>query len=146
MIRAVFDANILISAFLTRGEPAGVSNELLRLAREGTVDLHLSGAIIAETLATLVTSRRLQRRYAYDSGLAAQYCEDLRAATTFVPEPPPTPGAVLRDPDDDKIIACALAAGAEYVVSRDRDLLTLGAYAGIAIIAPEPFLRIVRSQ
>ena len=51
-----------------------------------------------------------------------------------------------RDPDDDKIIACALAAGAEYVVSRDHDLLSLGAYAGITMIAPEPVLRIVRGQ
>jgi predicted nucleic acid-binding protein len=60
MIRAVYDTNLLVSALLTRGEPAGVSREPLRLAREGIVDLHLSSAIIAETLATLVASWRLQ--------------------------------------------------------------------------------------
>jgi putative PIN family toxin of toxin-antitoxin system len=101
--------------------------------------------MIAETLATLVASQRLQRRYAYDAGTVAQYCDDLSAVATPVPDPPPTPGAVPRDPDDDKIIACALAAGAEYVVSRDRDLLSLGTYAGIKIIAPKPFLQVVRA-
>jgi uncharacterized protein len=146
MVKAVFDANLLVSAFLTRHEPAGVSSELLRLARQGAVDLYLSTAIIAETLATLAASRRLQRRYAYDAGMAAQYCDDLRAVFTFVPDPPPMPGAVPRDPDDDKIVACAVAAGAEYLVSRDRDLLSLVTYGGITIIAPEPFLRIIRGR
>jgi predicted nucleic acid-binding protein len=68
----------------------------------------------------------------------------LLAVISFVPELPPVPGAMPRDPDDDKIVACALAAGAEYIESRDRDLLSLGNYAGIAITAPEPFLRVVR--
>jgi predicted nucleic acid-binding protein len=58
---------------------------------------------------------------------------------------PPITGAVARDPDDDKIIACAAAAGAEYLVSRDRDLLTLGRYGEIKIVSPEALLRIVRS-
>jgi putative PIN family toxin of toxin-antitoxin system len=146
MIKVVFDTNLLVSAFLTREEPAGVSSELLRLAREGTVDLHLSSAIIAETLGTLVASRRLQQRYAYDAGMAAQYCDDLSTVVTLVPDPPPTPGAVPRDPDDDKIIACALVAGAEYIISRDRDLLSLGTYDGITIIAPEAFLRVVHGR
>jgi uncharacterized protein len=53
---------------------------------------------------------------------------------------------VPRDPDDDKIIACAVAAGAQYLVSRDRDLLSLASYAGVSIIAPEEFLRLVRAQ
>jgi predicted nucleic acid-binding protein len=55
-------------------------------------------------------------------------------------------GSHPREPDDDKIIACVLAAGTEYVVSRNHDLLSLGPYAGITMIAPEPFLRIVRGR
>ena len=65
---------------------------------------------------------------------------------TIVDDPAPTPGAVPRDPDDDKIVACAVAAGVEYLVSRDRDLLSLGTYAEITIIAPEEFLHLVRDQ
>jgi predicted nucleic acid-binding protein len=56
MIRAVYDTNLLVSAFLSRNDTGGVSNELLRFARHGTVQLHLSPEIIAETLATLLGS------------------------------------------------------------------------------------------
>jgi putative PIN family toxin of toxin-antitoxin system len=146
MARAVFDTNVLVSAFLTRHQPGGVSNELLRLAAEGTIELHLSADIIAETLATLVRNRRAQSNYRYTPPMAEAFCAALFDLATIIDNPPPAPGAVPRDPDDDKIIACALAASAEYLVSRDRDLLSLGIYAGITVIAPEPFLRILRGQ
>src|SRR5262249_55551631 len=54
MISAVYDTNILVSAFLSRHNPGGLSSELLRFARQGAVQLHLSPEIIAETLATLI--------------------------------------------------------------------------------------------
>jgi predicted nucleic acid-binding protein len=76
--------------------------------------------------------------------MAEAFCSSLFDLASIIDDPLPTPGAVPRDPDDDKIIACALAAGAEYLVSRDRDLLSLGSYAGITIIAPERFLRVLR--
>lgn len=146
MIKAVFDANLLVSAFLSRDNPGGASNELLRFARQGAVQLHLSPDIIAEALATLIASERLQDRYSYTPAMAIDFCDSLRTAATMVINPPPTPGAVPRDPDDDKIVACAVAAGVDYLVSRDHDLLSLGSYAGITIIAPEKLLRLVRGQ
>src|SRR3954453_14132296 len=136
MVKAVFDTNLLISAFLSRENPGGVSNELLRLARQGIIELHLSPDIIAETLTTLLASQRMQERYGYDARMAIRFCEALSAVSTPVLDPPAMPGAVPRDPDDDKIIACAVAAGAEYLVSRDHDLLSLGSYEGVTIIAP----------
>ena len=48
--------------------------------------------------------------------------------------------AVSRDPKDDKFLATAIAAGAAYLVSEDRDLLDIGEYAGITIINGERFL------
>ena len=53
---------------------------------------------------------------------------------------------LVRDPDDDMIIACAIAAGADYLVARDNDLLTLKEHEGIAIITPEAFLMVLRSE
>jgi putative PIN family toxin of toxin-antitoxin system len=146
MIKAVFDANLLVSAFISRHNPGGVSNELLRFARQGATQLHLSPDIITETLATLIASERMQARYAYNPAMAIEFCDNLRTAITMIINPPPIPGAVPRDPDDDKIVACAVAAGVEYLVSRDHDLLSLGTYAGITIIAPEEFLHLVRGQ
>jgi uncharacterized protein len=49
--------------------------------------------------------------------------------------------AVRDDPDDNHIIECALAAGADTIVSGDGHLLRLGAYEGIAILTPREFLR-----
>jgi putative PIN family toxin of toxin-antitoxin system len=145
MVKAVYDTNLLVSAFLTRDNPEGVSRELLRLVKEGSVELYLSAEIVAETLATLVSSERARHRYNYTSRMAIQYCAALLAAPMIIIDPPPITGAVARDPDDDKIIACAAAVGAEYLVSRDRDLLTLGSYREIKIVTPEMLLRIVRS-
>ena len=42
------------------------------------------------------------------------------------------------------IVACALAAGANYLVSRDKDLLSLGEHEGIAMITPEAFMHLLR--
>ena len=52
---------------------------------------------------------------------------------------PPVSG-VCRDPDDDMVLACAVAAGATYLVARDKDLLDMQQYEGIAIVTPEAFL------
>jgi uncharacterized protein len=144
MNKAVFDTNILVSAFLTRHYSGGVSTELLRFVREGRVRLYLSPGIVAEVLETLTRHPRTQSNYRYTPEMAEQYCSDLLDLAQVIDAPPDTPGAVPRDPDDDKIIACAVAAEAVYLVSRDRDLLSLSSYQGIKIIAPEAFLRVIR--
>src|SRR5712691_6943994 len=126
MISAVFDTNLLVSAFLSRNNPGGVSNELLRFVIAGAIDLYLSIAIIDEAVEVLLRSERAQRRYRYSADEIGQYRADLMTLAIVVDDPPPMPGAVPRDPDDDKIVACAVAASAQYIVSRDHDLLALG--------------------
>ena len=56
---------------------------------------------------------------------------------------PPLAG-IVRDPNDDMIVACALATGAEYIVTRDNDLLSLRTYETITMITPEAFMSILR--
>lgn len=56
------------------------------------------------------------------------------------------PHVVIADPDDDIVLACALAGNAEYIVSRDRHLLALGTYQGIPIVSTEAFAAILRGQ
>jgi len=86
---------------------------LLRFARQGAVQLYLSPEIIAETLETLIDSTRAQRRYAYTTAMARQLCESLFAVAIIVVDPPSIPGAVPNDPDDDKVVACAVAAAVQ---------------------------------
>ena len=49
-----------------------------------------------------------------------------------------------RDPNDDYVIATAAAAGASYIVTRDKDLLTLKIYHGVEMIRPEEFIALGR--
>lgn len=56
-----------------------------------------------------------------------------RALVTLVP--PAALAPTTRDPDDDPVLACALGAGAALIVTRDRDLLDLGTFQEIRILA-----------
>ena len=51
-------------------------------------------------------------------------------------EPPPLPAPVCRDPDDDEVLALAIAAKVELIVSGDNDLISLASFEGIPILAP----------
>ncbi len=46
---------------------------------------------------------------------------------------------ISQDPDDDKILACAVASGARWIVSGDHHLLRLNRFAGIPIVTPKQF-------
>jgi len=50
---------------------------------------------------------------------------------------------VVNDPDDDKVIECALVGKADYIVTGDRHLLALGQYSGISIVKAAQFLSII---
>ena len=52
----------------------------------------------------------------------------------------PEVSVVTRDPSDDQVIACALAAQADYLVTGDYDMLVLGEHKGVRIVAPRQFL------
>ena len=69
----------------------------------------------------------------------------LRGTFQVVTDLPPLAG-VVRDPNDDMILACAIAAHASYVVTRDRDLLALSSYEDITIMTPEAFLGLLRAR
>lgn len=142
MVKAVLDTTVLVSALLNLN-PGGVSYELLRLAKQGRFELFISNDILEETVETLHYPR-IRQRYAYADADIVAFCQDLALIGTVVDDVPTV--RVVRDADDDKIIACAIAADADYLVTRDKDLLTLKEHEGICIISPEMFLRILRDQ
>jgi predicted nucleic acid-binding protein len=61
-------------------------------------------------------------------------------------EPQPLPVPICRDPDDDHVLACALAAQAEIIVSRDNDLLILHPFQDIPILAAADALQRVAPE
>lgn len=144
MLKVVLDTTILVSAFL-RYVPGAASYEVLRFAEDENCELYLSEGILDETARALLASQRNRRIYTYGDEDVVAYCQALTRLGRIVADVPDIRG-VVRDPNDDMIVACAVAAGADYIVTRDKDLLALGAYDGIAMIKPEAFLAIRRAR
>ena len=140
MVRAVLDSTVLISAFL---KPGGVSDEILGLAGR-TFVLALAPEIIAETRRKLLTSARIRKNASYSDERVRRFCRGLARVAEPISDLPPLRG-VVRDPDDDVIVAAAVKARADYLVTRNKDLLALGGYQGIRAITPEAFRGILRA-
>lgn len=103
-------------------------------------DMLVSAAIVAEYL-EVINRPALVAKY---RTIATRDLRTVRAriAAALVVQPAATP-RVSRDPADDKVLAAALAGSANYIVSEDADLLTLGSYEGIQIVSAETFLRLL---
>lgn len=135
--RAVLDSSTLVSAFLTAG---GTPATLLRLARQGAFSLHLSDDILLETTQVLLRPRLIER-YRYTAEDVEAYQAALATIATIEADLPELTGVVPGDPKDDVIIATAVRAEADYLVTGDRrHLLPLGMYAGVKIVTPRDFL------
>ena len=142
MRRVVFDTTILVSAFL---RPGGLADELLTLAAEDQFELVLSSAIIIETWRTLMSNERIRAEYPFSDERVHIYCLSLSEQATEVLRATPPLSGIVRDPRDDMIVACAVAGDADTVVSRDKDLLSLGSYRAISIMTPEAFRQELRA-
>ena len=93
----------------------------------------------------LLTRPRLRKGSGYSDEEVEEDCRALEELAQVVREPPPLIG-VVRDPNDDMIVACALEAQADRIVTRDEDLLSLGAYRGIRMVTPETSRRMLRGK
>ena len=138
---AVLDSTILVSAFLT---PGGAADALIDQAKAGRITGAVAEEILAETARVLLTAERIRQRYPYTDADVQDYLQSIRQAALIVSDLPPVSG-IVRDPNDDIILACAVAAEASHVVTRDDDLLSLGSYERVAIVTPEAFLVMLRS-
>jgi putative PIN family toxin of toxin-antitoxin system len=126
-VRVVADTNTVLSAFLWGGPP----KQVLDAARERRIQLLASAALLAE-LEDVLTRPKFAARIAQIDSVPATLLRQYRALIGIVRPTVITPTS--RDPDDDQVLACALAAGAEIIVSRDKDLLTLSPFEGIPIL------------
>lgn len=136
-MKLVTDTNVVVSGLLWLGNPG----RILQTAALGQITLYTSPVLIVE-LARIIGSPKLAPRVAR-SGLGL---EDLLARyldVAIVVEPTTVPRNIPTDPDDDHVLACALAAQADLIVSGDTDLLDLATYHGIPILSPAAAINIV---
>jgi putative PIN family toxin of toxin-antitoxin system len=128
VIRVTADSNIYISALIFGGKPL----TLLEMALDGEIELAISDAILDETL-------RVMREKFKRNAEQLKQAEGYIAAITRRVSPTETIDAVPSDPDDNRILECAVAAGSEVIVSGDADLLRLGGYGSIKIMRVAEF-------
>jgi putative PIN family toxin of toxin-antitoxin system len=129
-VRLVLDTNAAISGLLWDGTPG----KLIDAAQEKSVSLYTSAALLAElqgVLARAKFAKQLQSR-----ALTTVAVFDGYAALAAIVTPASIASAVAKDPTDDAVLACALAAQADLIVSGDRDLLQLKHYQHIPIVTP----------
>lgn len=133
--RAVLDTNVVISALLFRGE----ASRLHALWKKKAFTILASREIVEEYLRVLaypkfdLTEKEIRDIIQEE---LLPYIEPVSAAVKMK--------GVCVDPDDDKFLACAEAAGADVIVSGDGHLLRLKVYKGCPILTPERFLKKLR--
>jgi len=137
-MRLVLDTNVVASAVLWGGVP----RQLLQAGREKRVSLFTSIRLLAE-LTDILVRPKFERKLAA-SGLTIEQIVDRYAELAAVVQPAAIAPTVLDDPDDDQVLACAVAARADLIVSGDRrHLLPLGSFEGMPIVSPAEALRII---
>jgi putative PIN family toxin of toxin-antitoxin system len=130
-VRIVLDTNVVLSALLWRGTPY----RLFRAIRQHEHDQLFSSAALLEELGRVLTRPTPAKRLAL-LGMVAHEALALYIDAIELMTPLTVPILVAADPDDDQVIATAVAAEADLVVSGDRHLLDLGSHGTIRIVTP----------
>lgn len=127
-MRLVLDTNTALSGLLWGGTPG----RLIDAAEGGRVELASSAALLAE-LQGVLSREKFVKRLA-QRGLGVGDVFDGYAALVTIVAPAAIEPVIARDPADDQVLAAALAARADLVVSGDAHLLDLKSFRGIEIV------------
>jgi putative PIN family toxin of toxin-antitoxin system len=128
-VRAVFDTNVLVAAFAAEG----ICSKILTRGRKKQFHLIACPIILQEF------ERVLIKKFSATRNEAQSALKIVSEAIHSIVHPSQLGQSVCRDPDDDTILACALEARADYLVTGDEDLLELKIFKGIRIVTPRDF-------
>lgn len=140
MIKAVLDTNTLVSAVINI--PFSVSQEIYQNFVNKRFVLVISSVIFSE-IEDVLHRDEVRKFHKRSNADLQEILGELKNLSYIVP------GEIkveaVRDSSDNKIISAAAEGKADYIVSRDKDLLDLKQYQGIEIVSPEEFMKILRS-
>jgi putative PIN family toxin of toxin-antitoxin system len=128
-VKVVFDAGVVFSGAGWRGE----AHRCLAAMAQRRVIVYATDETLAE-LSRLLVDRGDRAKHS-PTTILNWYQDHVKRV-----EPSPLCKQRSRDLKDDPYLACALAAGAKFIVTRDDDLLALGKPFGIHIISPRELL------
>lgn len=128
-MRIALDTNILVAAFIAHGTCAELLEHCVRQHEPVT-----SRFILDELRKTLVSKFGISRR---DAAAAVR----LLSTRFEIVTPSELSPRVCRDPDDDAVLATAVAGRCDWLVTGDKDLLSLQQYEGVRIVSPRDFWR-----
>ena len=131
-MKAVLDTNVLLSAFT---KPGGRTVALWVAARERRYQLLISPAIVTEV------AEKLRHKFGWEEARVLRRSKLLAKTGKGMIVPRFVLDVIQDDPDDNRILECAVEGKADVIVSGDRTLLRLKSYDGNTIVRPIDFLR-----
>ena len=129
-MRVVLDTNVLVAAAYN---PQSASRRIVEACLHGKLTAVASQAVKSEYELILARAVRVQD-YVQPLAELVDRAETVR--------PGKTPRVVADDPDDDKVVAAAVAGRADWILTSDRHLLALDPYCGIRIVSAGEFVEI----
>jgi len=132
-IKAILDTNVLISGVFWKGPPF----EILKAWQEQRFRLAISLPILEEFRRVLDEFAKERQMLVLNSVLKVI---ELRSE---IVKPVPFSEPVCSDPDDDKFLEAAIAAGADYIVSGDKALLNVKFHHEVEVVRPSRFLKLL---
>lgn len=132
-MKVVADTNVYVSATFSKGNPY----RILEAAEQGEIQLYISPFILREIEDVLG-----REKIPFEEEQVNRFVDKVLSVSKVV-SPDSTPNAIKQDPSDNEILACALRAGAEYIVSGDSHLLELDEYEGVEITEPAKLVQIL---
>ncbi|MEK7723836.1 MAG: putative toxin-antitoxin system toxin component, PIN family [Acidobacteriota bacterium] len=152
-IKAVFDCNILIQAAANSQNPASAC---FRLAESKAIELFVSEITLTE-LEEVLNRDYIKEYFRYTEEVIAEFLERVKNVATIVRKVPQV-FSLPRDVDDEIYVNLAVVAEADYIVTRDKDLIDLMTgfdfeskqfrqkFRPLKVVQPLEFLRIVEEQ
>lgn len=133
-VKVILDTNILISALVFGGKP----KQILQLTINHTIKTFISPPILAEFIDVLL------RKFHYSRDRAQ--AQEKQIKETFQLVYPTLSVNILADEPDNRVLEAALTAGAEFIVTGDKELLDLKSFRGVKILNPTDFLKVLSSK
>ncbi|MGQ9511701.1 putative toxin-antitoxin system toxin component, PIN family, partial [Thermodesulfitimonas sp.] len=132
----VLDTNVVVSGVLVPGGPPG---RVVELWADGAFTVAVSPALIEEYLGVLLRPKFRSAGTAVERKKVIESLLELENTVTVLPKS--VLDVVTDDPSDNRVLECAAAAGADYIVSGDQHLLALAKFGATPIVSPAAFLK-----